>query len=96
MKRHKRDGVSHHEHVTDHAQALVAATGHIVEEKVVQARDRLSKIIDEAKDGLDFVEDKAIEKAKQADVFIRERPYQAVGLAIGIGALLGFCIARRK
>ena len=96
MKTHKRNGSHRTEHVADHAKALVAATSHIAEQKVADARDRLAAIIDEAKEGVEYIEEKAIEGAKEADAFVRNKPYQAVGLAIGVGALIGFCFARRK
>lgn len=92
----KKNRHQHHEKVTEHAQALVAATGHIAEEKVAAARAKLTDLIESAKDGYEYVEEKAVAGAKEADAFIREKPYQAVGLAIGVGALIGFCIARRK
>ena len=87
---------NHHEEVTQHARALVAATGHIAEEKVAAARERLSEIVESAKDGLEYVEDKAIEGAREANAFIREKPYQAVGLGIALGALIGYAFSRRK
>jgi ElaB/YqjD/DUF883 family membrane-anchored ribosome-binding protein len=95
MKKHTKTS-AHHEKVSDHARSLVAATAHITDSKVAEAREKLSELMENAKDAIEYVEDKAVETAKQTDEFIREKPYQAVGLAIGIGALIGFCVARRK
>ena len=95
MKKHSKAAV-HHERVTDHARALVAATSHIADAKVAEAREKLSEVVENAKEAIEYVEEKAKKTAKQTDEFIREKPYQAVGVAIGIGALIGFCIARRK
>ena len=95
MKRNHRSG-THHEQVKEHARGLVAATSHIADSKVAEAREKLSEIMESAQEAVEYAEEKAVEAAKQTDHFIREKPYQAVGLAIGIGALLGFCLARRK
>ena len=95
MKKHS-NASAHHEKVSTHARSLIAATSHIAESKVAEAREKLSEVVENAREAVEYVEEKAIETAKQTDEFIREKPYQAVGLAVGIGALIGFCIARRK
>ena len=41
-------------------------------------------------------EDKAVERAKAADRAIRGHPYQTVGLAFGLGVLIGLLARRRK
>jgi DUF883 C-terminal glycine zipper region len=41
------------------------------------------------------VRDKAIEGAKVADQTVRENPYQAIGIGVGVGALIGYLIASR-
>jgi ElaB/YqjD/DUF883 family membrane-anchored ribosome-binding protein len=86
----------HHEKVKEHAKSLLAATSHITDSKVSEAHGKLSELLDDARESIDYVEEKAVEAAKQTTEYIREKPMQAVGLAIAVGALLGFCIARRK
>jgi ElaB/YqjD/DUF883 family membrane-anchored ribosome-binding protein len=41
------------------------------------------------------VREKAVEGAKAADQTVRENPYQAIAIALGVGALIGFLAARR-
>lgn len=41
------------------------------------------------------VTDKAKEKAKQADVLVHEKPYQALGIAAAAGLLLGVLLTRK-
>ena len=41
------------------------------------------------------VREKAVEGAKAADEAVHEHPYQAIGIALGVGAILGYIIARR-
>ncbi len=83
------------ERIVEDAQALLAATAHIADETVVAARKRLATALDEGKDLLERVREKAIEGAKAADETVREHPYHAIGLALGAGALLGFLVGRR-
>ena len=53
------------------------------------------KLVDDLKAVFQRAEEKAVERAKAADRVIRDHPYQAIGLAFGVGALLGFLLARR-
>tara|TARA_R110002050_G_scaffold58433_2_gene131244 strand:- start:89 stop:271 length:183 start_codon:yes stop_codon:yes gene_type:complete len=41
------------------------------------------------------VADTANEKVHQADDYVRTHPYHAVGIAAGIGALVGLLVCRR-
>jgi ElaB/YqjD/DUF883 family membrane-anchored ribosome-binding protein len=42
------------------------------------------------------VKAKAVAGAQATDKAIRENPYQAIGLALGLGALLGFLLSRNR
>ena len=53
------------------------------------------KLVEDLKAVVQRAQEKAVERAKAADKVIRERPYQTIGLAFGIGLLIGF-LARRK
>ncbi len=41
------------------------------------------------------VSDKAMKGAKAADKTVRKSPYRALGITLGIGALIGFFFGRR-
>jgi ElaB/YqjD/DUF883 family membrane-anchored ribosome-binding protein len=86
----------HHENVTKHARALVTATQHIAEDKVADARAKLSDLIDSAKERWEDIQDGAVDTAKHADRFVREKPYHTLAIGVGFGALIGFLLARRK
>jgi ElaB/YqjD/DUF883 family membrane-anchored ribosome-binding protein len=94
MKKHTR--AVHHERVQDHAKSLIHATAHIADSKVAEAREKLSEVIESAKEAFEYVEERAVETAKATDEYIREKPYQAIGIGVAVGVLIGFCIARRK
>jgi ElaB/YqjD/DUF883 family membrane-anchored ribosome-binding protein len=53
------------------------------------------KLVDELKAVLERAEQKAVERAKAADRLVRDHPYQTIGLAFGIGLLIGFLASRR-
>jgi ElaB/YqjD/DUF883 family membrane-anchored ribosome-binding protein len=41
------------------------------------------------------VRDKAVAGAKVADQTVRENPYQAIAIGVGVGAVMGYLVARR-
>ena len=77
------------------ARALVAATADVAGEKVGEARKRLAAALENCKDIYSKVRDKAVDGAKAADEAVHEHPYQAMAIALGVGALLGYFLARR-
>jgi ElaB/YqjD/DUF883 family membrane-anchored ribosome-binding protein len=83
------------EGLAEDAQALLAATAHVAEDKVIEARKRLATALEKGRDAWDFARDKAVEGARATDEAIRNNPYQVIGVAFGVGALLGFLLTRR-
>ena len=81
--------------LAEDARALMAATADVAGEKVGEARKRLAAALERGKEIYGSVRDKAVEGAKAADEAVREHPYQAIGIALGVGALLGYLAARR-
>ena len=81
--------------LAEDAQALMSATADVAGEKVGAARKRLAVALDRAKEVGGCVRDKAIAGAKATDQTIRANPYQAIAIGVGVGAILGFLIARR-
>jgi ElaB/YqjD/DUF883 family membrane-anchored ribosome-binding protein len=74
--------------IAEDARALMAATAEVAGEKVAEARKRLAA-------ALANVKDKAVESAKAVDEAVREHPYQAIAIGVGVGALVGYLVARR-
>ena len=73
--------------LTEDARDLMSATADVAGEKVGAARKRLAA-------ALERVKVKAVEGAKVADQTIRENPYQAIAIAAGVGAIIGYLAAR--
>lgn len=84
------------EQIAEHARALVSATADVAGEKVTEARKRLAAALENGRDLCGQARDKAIAGAKVADEVVRENPYQAIGVAFGVGAVLGYLITRRS
>jgi ElaB/YqjD/DUF883 family membrane-anchored ribosome-binding protein len=81
--------------LAEDARALMAATADVAGEKVSEARKRLAAALESGKEIYGRVREKAVEGAKAADEAVRENPYQAIGIAFGVGALIGYLVARR-
>lgn len=82
-------------HLAEEAQALLTATAHMAEEKVVEARKRLTAAIEKGRETWDAVQEKAVAGAKATDKVIRENPYKSLGVALGVGAIIGYLLHRR-
>ena len=81
--------------LAEDARALMAATADVAGEKVGEARKRLAAALESAKEIAGRIRDKAVEGAKATDEAVREHPYQSIGIALGVGALIGFLVSRR-
>jgi ElaB/YqjD/DUF883 family membrane-anchored ribosome-binding protein len=81
--------------LAEDARALMAATADVAGEKVSEARKRLAAALDSGKKIMGRVKEKAVEGARATDEAVHEHPYEAIGIALGVGALLGYLVAHR-
>ena len=77
------------------SEEILHATKDAVGEKALEVRERLANALESAKRTCRRLEDKAIEGAKAADRTIRDHPYQSLGVAFGVGLLIGVLVTRR-
>jgi ElaB/YqjD/DUF883 family membrane-anchored ribosome-binding protein len=81
------------------AEELLRATASQAGEKVTVARQKIQESLDHAKRRMSEAGTVSAEQAKHAaratDEFVRQNPWQAVGIAAGVGLLLGLLIGRR-
>ena len=81
------------------AEELLRATASQAGEKVSAARERIQASLATAKlklaDGERVVREKTEKAAKATDEYVRENPWQAVGIAAVAGLVLGVLISRR-
>ena len=85
--------------VISDAEDLLRATANQAGEKIAVARERIQDSIHQAKVKLAEAEALVTERARQAarytDEYVHENPWRAIGIAAGIGLLLGLLISRR-
>ncbi|HEU6449577.1 MAG TPA: hypothetical protein VFV23_14175 [Verrucomicrobiae bacterium] len=82
------------------AQTLMEATADVASEKVAEARKRLKQVMERVaecgKETWNTVSEKAAAGARMTDDAIRENPYSSIGVALGVGALLGYLLSRSR
>jgi ElaB/YqjD/DUF883 family membrane-anchored ribosome-binding protein len=81
--------------LAEDARALMVATADVAGEKVGEARKRLAAALESGKELYGRVREKTVEKAKAVDQTVHEHPYQAMGIALGVGVIVGYLLARR-
>jgi len=81
--------------LVEDARALMSATADVAGDKVGEARRRLRTTLENSKEFYGRMRVKAVEGARAADKTVHEHPYQAIGIAFGVGALLGYLSHRR-
>ena len=95
MDKHKQTGENDMGTLAEDARAFMAATADVAGDKVAETRKRLAAALDSGKQVLGRVREKAAEGAQAADEAVRENPYQTIAIAFGVGAVVGFLLARR-
>lgn len=92
--------------LADSLHALVAEAEHLLDsaqrngsEQFVAARDRVETQLRRARTDLDSLTDTAGYKLRRAaratDSAVHEHPYTALGMAVGIGVVIGALLSRR-
>lgn len=81
------------------AEALLAATADDTSAGMKELRGRVTDTLFKAKDGLIHAQEEVVDRAKAAaratDHYVHDHPWKAVGVAAGVGLLLGMLISRR-
>jgi ElaB/YqjD/DUF883 family membrane-anchored ribosome-binding protein len=85
--------------VVSDAEEILRATAGVAGEKMADLRVRIGERLQEAKLRIADAEAALLDRTKAAahaaDDYVNENPWQAVGIAAGIGLLLGLVIGRR-
>jgi len=77
------------------ARSLITATADVATHKLGEARQCVVETVESAKETAGRVRDQAVDYAKTTDEALRQHPYQALGVAFGVGAILGYLVSRR-
>jgi ElaB/YqjD/DUF883 family membrane-anchored ribosome-binding protein len=81
------------------AQDLMKLAANEAGQGIKEARERLQRSSQAARQQLASMQDSAMQSAREAgdsaEGYVREHPWEAVGIAAGVGLLLGIVLARR-
>lgn len=81
------------------AEGLIGAVSDEAGARSDEARARVREALDRVKSRLGEIEaavsEQGAEAARAADDYVRTHPWQAVGVAAGVGLVIGLLIARR-
>ncbi len=85
--------------VISDAEELLRITSDQASEAAADVRTRIQARMNQAKIDLLQLQDAAVAKAKAAghatDEFVHENPWKSVGIAAGVGLLVGLLVSRR-
>ena len=77
------------------AQELIDATAGEVDDKVAMARKALMHGLDNAKQESGKLYGRALDKAHEADEFLHEKPYYALGGMVAAGLFMGWLLSKK-
>ena len=81
--------------VVHDGEELLRAGVNELSDRGLAARERLAAALEVAKETGRRLQERTVAGAKATDHFIRENPYQSIGIAFGLGLLFGVLANRR-
>jgi ElaB/YqjD/DUF883 family membrane-anchored ribosome-binding protein len=81
--------------VVHDGEELLRAGAEDLSERGTAAREKLAAAIEVARETQRRIQERALAGAQATDRMIRENPYQAIGIAFGIGLLVGVLAGRK-
>ncbi|MEY4938862.1 MAG: hypothetical protein RIQ93_597 [Verrucomicrobiota bacterium] len=85
--------------LVDDAEELLKATADEVSDKAAEARTKVTAALDRARATCQELQEQSVASAKaavkKADTTIRDHPYESLGIAFGVGLLLGALLKRK-
>jgi ElaB/YqjD/DUF883 family membrane-anchored ribosome-binding protein len=85
--------------LTRDAEDLLKATAGDVSDKAKEARTRVAAALERAKASCLHLQEQTLATAraaaKKADTVIRDHPYESIGVAFGVGLLIGVLVTRK-
>lgn len=77
------------------AEQALASAGDATDDKVKALRERMKHALDESRETFKRMRESTREHLEEADEYVREHPYQTIGLAALAGVLVGVLITRK-
>jgi len=81
------------------AEALLHATASQTGDRIDAVRSRAEESLKQAKSSLGDLQDEALESVREAadatQDYVKKNPWQSIGIAAGVGLLIGLLLRRR-
>jgi ElaB/YqjD/DUF883 family membrane-anchored ribosome-binding protein len=85
--------------VMNNAEALLKATSEQTGDRIQEVRAQAEESLRQARARVNEMEEQALRAAREmadaTEEYVRDNPWQSVGVAAGVGLLLGLLIGRR-
>lgn len=85
--------------MVEHAESLLDETAGLAGDRAAEVRERAAESVRAARERLSGLEqellDRARDAAQDAEHYVRRNPWQSVGIAAGIGLVVGVLLSRR-
>ena len=76
------------------AEYLLHAAADDMGDQAREARGRLKAVVERVKTTCNRLQEQGVEMAKQGDRIVRANPYQTIGIAFGLGVVVGWLVHR--
>lgn len=76
-------------------ETLLGTASNAVHETMRELHDLLAAALERGADTCNHVRANVVEKAKAADSIVRDNPYRTIGIALGVGTLVGHIASSR-
>lgn len=85
--------------VIQDAEHLLKSSEHSASDQIHSAKEKIEAALRHTKSELEQLEESVVTKGKEvadsADTYVKKHPWQSVGIAAGVGVLIGLLIARK-
>lgn len=85
--------------LSDTLEEILASSGDPADQKYIELKLRAESALDEVRDRLSRASDTGYCRVKRAvchaDGYVRERPWQGIGVGAAVGLVVGLLLARR-
>lgn len=77
------------------AEKVLAEAGEDAGEHVAELRERMRAALKNSRSHLEDIRENAREQMDRCDEYVRGHPYQSIGTAVALGAILGLLLGRK-
>jgi ElaB protein len=85
--------------LSDTLEEVLRSSGDPADQKYLELKERAEQALEEVKNRVSQASDSYYYRAKQAiyrtDDYVRERPWQGIGVGAAVGLVMGLLLARR-